>query len=260
MKPSAKKVARSEGIRQSRRDYVDREPALNEKKPKGPFKKTRKAQAGDMLIFVPRDAKSAAIDKLTGGYGYSHLALDTGEIDEPTRRTVMVESTMDDVVHYAFQDEYGDRPFVRVPLQQAGVDPKAFCACVLKMLGEKFDDEAALTLGILDNPARQICSDLATNCLPEEMRGDLARAHRAAEIHPLSGVLHDRAATDLRLFISPNGFAEYFGAPRGKKLKGPDQAADPHPPRERKPPGGVSRFWRRSTALLSTGVRQLRDR
>jgi hypothetical protein len=260
MKPNWKKVARSEGTKHLPRDYVDREPALNDKKPKGPFKQTRKARAGDMLIFVPRNAISATIDKLTGGYGYSHLAIDTGEIDRPSKGRVMIEATMDDVVHYAFQEEYGDRPFVRISLQQAGIDPEAFCACVLKMLGEKFDDETALTLGILDNPARQICSGLATNCLPEEMRNDIARAHRATVIHPLSVVRHDRAATDLRLFVSPNGFAEYFGTPRGKQLTGPDQTADPHLPGDRQPPGGASRFWRRATAILSTAIRQRRDR
>ncbi len=172
------------------------------------------------------------IDELSGGYGYSHLAVDCGEVDIPSGRRVMVELTVGQKVHYAFQDEYGDRHFVCIPLAKAGIEVRLFCNCIRSKLGQKYDDEEALTLGVIDDPAKQICSDLATVCLPQEMRLDIARRHRAGLMHPLSAVRHGKLDTNFRLFVSPNGFAEYFGAPRGRDLAGPDQYWEPCLPEE----------------------------
>ena len=237
--------------------YIDREPALDTTRPNGPFKPSGEGHEGDLLIFVPRNVKSKVIDQMTGGYGYSHLAIDCGEIDQPTGRRVMIEVTMSDVVHYAYQDEYGGRPFVRIPLKKTGVNVGQFCECVRSRLGEKYGDMEVLTLGILDNPARQICSDLATNCLPEEMRKEFVSCHRATILHPLSVVLHEKSATALRLFISPNGFVEYFGAPRGKDVEGPDQLVEPHPQDSRSAVGIFPKIWKYGVALLMHGWRRL---
>ena len=237
--------------------YIDREPALDTTRPNGPFKPSGEGHEGDLLIFVPRNVKSKVIDQMTGGYGYSHLAIDCGEIDQPTGRRVMIEVTMSDVVHYAYQDEYGGRPFVRIPLKKTGVNVGQFCECVRSRLGEKYGDMEVLTLGILDNPARQVCSDLATNCLPEEMRKEFVSCHRAMVIHPLSVVLHEKSATALRLFISPNGFVEYFGAPRGKDIEGPDQLVEPHAQDSRGAVGIFPKIWKYGVALLMHGWRRL---
>jgi hypothetical protein len=117
---------------------------------------------------------------------------------------------------------------VRIPLKKAGVDEDEFYNCIRSKLGEKFDYEEALTIGLIHNPAKQICSDLATVCLPEAIRTDIARYHREGFLHSLSA-LH-LANKVSRLFVTPNGFAEYFGAPRGDKLKAPDQLSEPHRP------------------------------
>jgi len=208
--------------------YIDVEPSLEKRKPTGPFPTIFKESEGDLLLFVPRNEISRTINSLTGRYGYSHLAIDCGEIDVATGRRVMIEVTMDLGVHYAYQDEYGKRPFVRVLLRETGMNVEEFCQCVHARVGEKFDNLEAITLGILDNPARQICSDLATVCLPEEMRAKIAYYHKRAVIHPLSAVQDKMRAVGLRLFMSPNGFAEFLGAPRGRELKGPDQPVHPH--------------------------------
>jgi hypothetical protein len=208
--------------------YIDTEPPLEKRLPTGPWKVTAKEHEGDLLLFVPRNEVGRTISSLTGRYGYSHLAIDCDEIDEPTGRPVMIEATVGLGVHYAFQDEYGKRPFVRVPLWKAGIDVQKFCECVHAKVGEKFDDLEAITLGILDNPARQICSDLATVCLPDEMRDEIARCHRKAVIHPLSAVRDEALRSGFRLFMSPNGFAEFLGAPPGREVTKPDQLAEPH--------------------------------
>src|SRR6476660_3219485 len=212
----------SAGVKLLSKAYIDTAPPLERHVPSGPFRVAAIEHEGDLLLFVPRNEISRTINSLTGRYGYSHMAIDCGEIDESTGRRVMIETTIGPGVHYASQDEYGQRPFVRVPLRKAGVDVEQFCKCVHARVGEKFDDLEALTLGILDNPARQICSDLATVCLPETMRQEIVRLHRKAVIHPLAAVREAKPGTGLRLFMSPNGFAEFLGVPKGKEIERPD--------------------------------------
>lgn len=222
-----------------------------ENRPAGPFIPGGEGREGSLLIFVPHGVKSALIDEMSGGYGYSHLAIDCGEIDAPTGKRVMVEATMGGGVHVAFQEEYGSRHFVRIPLKKTGLDVGQFCNRVKSRVGETYDYEEALTLGILDDPTRQICSDLATVCLPEEVRADIARHHHAGLIHPLSAVLHGTQYESSHLFISPNGFAEYFGAPRGARLAGPDQYCEPRLPDERTAPRRYSPYWKLGLAAVA---------
>jgi hypothetical protein len=217
--------------------YIDREPPQNKSLPAGPLRQDGKGHPCSLLIFVPRSTMSALINDMTGRYGYSHLAVDCGDVDIPTGKRVMVESTVGVGVHNSFQDEYGDRNFVRIPLENVGINRDEFCDCIRSKLGEKFDDEEALSLGILHNPAQQICSDLAAVCLPEAVRMDIARYYRAGFLHPRSAVsLRKKPDKDFYLFVSPNSFAEYFGAPRGKHLRGPDQLSEPVLPARRIPP------------------------
>ena len=212
---------------QLKSDYIDREPAQKESQPTGPLRQGGEGRQGSLLIFVPRNPISALINDMTGGYGYSHLAVDCDEIDIPSGKRVMVESTPGLGVHNSFQDEYGERKFVRIPLEKAGVNAGEFCDCIRSKLGEKYDDEEALTLGLIRNPSKQICSDLATVCLPEATRRDIARCHEAGLLHSLSAVrLYGDPNKTFHLFVSPNGFAEFYGAPRGEQLDGPDQLSD----------------------------------
>jgi hypothetical protein len=210
------------------RSYIDTEPPIKRNRPTGPFQLSFPASEGDLLIFVPRNEIGKAISSFTGRYGYSHLAIDCGEIDAPTNRRIMIEATMGSGVHRAFQDEYGQRPYVRIPLRTVGADVRQFCNCIREKIGEQFDDLEVVTLGILDNPARQICSDLATVCLPEAMREKVMQYHKRAVLHPLSVVRDKMPIEHIRLFISPNGFAEFLGAPRGSEIERPDQLVEPH--------------------------------
>jgi hypothetical protein len=232
-----------------KKTYIDTEPPLESRLPSGPFRLEAKEHVGDLLLFVPRNEIGRTISSLTGRYGYSHMAIDCGEIDEPTGRRVMIEATVWPGVHYAFQEEYGKRPYVRVPLRKTGVDVEQFCECIHGRVGEKFDDLEAITLGILDNPARQICSDLATVCLPQEMREEIARCHRKAVIHPLSAVRNEKRGTRFRLFMSPNGFAEFLGVPLGREIKEPDQPVEPHL-QANTDAGLFEKIWKRSDTFV----------
>ncbi len=193
------------------------EPPHHPALPSGPFAVTDQAGAGTILLFVPRNLQGRLIDEATGHYGYSHLAVDCGETDLDTGKRVLVEATQSDV-HRSFQDEYGPRACVRLPLAPAGVDCRAFCACVLAKLGEAYDYEEALSRGVIDDPAKQICSDLATVCLPAELREDIARKAKEGALGRFSVSVHRHAGGRLEVFVSPNGFAEYLGAPPGSSV------------------------------------------
>jgi hypothetical protein len=82
------------------------------------------------------------------------------------------------------------------------------------------------------------------------MQADLARHLRAGLIHPLSAIVHGSPEGNFHLFVSPNGFAEYFGAPHGADLAGPDQLHIPLLPDERSAPRRHSPYWLPALAVL----------
>jgi diacylglycerol kinase family enzyme len=191
--------------------------------PAGPFAVQAREDAPALLIFVPRSLRSRIIDAVTGGYGYSHVAVDLAEIDEPTGKRVMIESAPGHPVQRSFQDSYGQRPFVRVSLQGKGIDLEAFSACIRSKLGEAYDGIEAITFGEVDDPARQTCSDLATVCLPRDLQEDIVVRHAARQLPRASVSAHHVGKQSFRAFVSPNAFAAYFGAMPGERLSGPDQ-------------------------------------
>lgn len=198
--------------------------------PTGPYATKRRRHMGDLLLWVPIRINSFIIDDLTGGFGYSHVTVDTGEVDLPTGKPVMAEVTVGQAVGRKFQDEYASRDYARIPLSKTGVDAEAFVACVKSRLGEPYDNLEALTLGEIDDPAKQVCSSLASDCLPETVRREIAKTRRLWLL-PRTAVSVDSLpnAPKTKVFISPNGFAQYYGAPKGKELRGTDFLVEPHP-------------------------------
>ena len=198
--------------------------------PGGPYAVKRSNQMGDLLLWVPRRLESFLIDDLSGGFCYSHVTVDTGEVDLPTGKSVMVEVTIGQTVERKFQDEYAGRPYARIPLSKTGIDAQAFVACVKSRLGEQYSNLEALTLGEIDDPSKQVCSSMAAECLPEPVQREIAKARRLRLLRGTSVSVHSKPnAAKTKIFISPNGFAQYYGAPKGKKLPGSDSLVDPHP-------------------------------
>lgn len=209
-------------------DYVDRAPAYKRPLPTGPMKPAGEGREGSLLLFVARNAISATIDKVTGGYGYSHLAIDCGEMDIPTGKRVMIESTPGLGVHYSFQDQYGAREFIRIPLERTGISVEQFCDAIHSKLGEPYSRRELLTFGLLVNPVKQTCCNLATVCLPPQICADIARHYRRSFLNLLPMVrVYGNPDRPFRLFVTPNGFAKYFGAPRGQQIRQPDQLMEP---------------------------------
>jgi hypothetical protein len=198
--------------------------------PIGPYATQRKRQVGDLLLWVPRRIDSLIIDDLTGRFGYSHITVDAGEVDLPTGKPVMIETTIGQVVERKFIDEYANRAYARIPLAKVGVDIETFITCIKSRLGEHYDSLEALTLGEIDDPTKQMCSSLVSECLPETVRHEIAKARRLRLLHRASVSVHSHSnATKTKVFISPNGFAQYYGAPKGQKLPERDFLVEPHP-------------------------------
>lgn len=217
-------------IRRHQPGPIERSPKEAAAYPTGPYVTKNRQQLGDLLLWVPLRIESFIIDDLTGRFGYSHLTVDTGEVDLPTGKPVMMEVTIGQVVERKFQDEYAGRPYVRIPLSKTGVDAEAFVACVNSKLGQAFSDLKALTLGEIDDPAKQVCSSLASECLPETVRREIAKARRLLLLHRTSVSVHSNYhAPETKVFISPNGFAQYYGIPKGEKVHTPDFLVEPHP-------------------------------
>lgn len=197
---------------------VESAPKPNPAQPAGPFRLPSGGPLADLLIFVPRNLISRMIDDATGGYGYSHVTVDCGEVDGATGKRVMFESMQNSVVHRSFQDEYGPRAFLRIPLEGLPVDRQEFYECIRSKLGEAYDKEDALTWGALHDPAKQICTGLAVHCLPDWMKEEIIQAHRLGLLSRLAVSIHPS-----ELWVSPNGFCEYFGAPPGRKVQHTNQ-------------------------------------
>src|SRR5512135_1883104 len=74
--------------RREQRPHPEQILPSNPDLPVGPYRTL--PDVANILIFVPRSMESRLIDDATGGYGYSHIAADIGEIDLPTGKRVMV--------------------------------------------------------------------------------------------------------------------------------------------------------------------------
>ena len=197
--------------------------------PIGPFKLADRNQSCDMLIYVPRSLESYLIDDATGHYGYSHVAVDLGEVDLATGERVMVEATPRAGVHRSYLDKYGSREFIRIPLRPLGVDWEAFRSCIADKIGEPYDVAEVLTWGEVDDPAKQVCSDLAGDCLPGALRDAIVKATRRGRLGRHMVSIHGPAILPAHIFISPNGFAKFFGAPKGHHVSQPDTTVMPRP-------------------------------
>jgi hypothetical protein len=208
----------------------DKEQPANSRKPLGPFVVVDKKKAGDILLFVPRHLYGRMLDDISGGYGYSHLTVDCGEIDVSSGKRVMVEAMPNTPVHRSFLDEYGDKQYARISLDKTGIDPEEFCKCVKDMIGESYDYAEVVTWGDIDDPAKQVCTDLAAGCLPEEVQRDFANKRRSGELNKKSVSVYHARNKGAKVFISPNGFAEYFDLPHGDQIKKRGQRFTPEGP------------------------------
>ncbi len=180
---------------------------IEEPMPTGTIQQAENCECA-ILIFEASDELGRIIDKITGGYGYSHIAIDCCEVEKETGKRLMIEATSNGVER-SYQDRYGSRAVERVPL--LGIDCKKFCDSVKSKIGQQYDITEAITLGLVDADDKQICSGLAKNGLKDAGSSIIEEIiRRRGSLGKNSVIVHP----DGKVFISPNGFAEFFGVPR----------------------------------------------
>ena len=162
-----------------------------------------------LIIFEADDTIGRIIDLVTGGYGYSHVAIDCCEIEEETGKPLMIEATGSGGVERSYQDRYGDRGSKRVELPIENC--KEFCEKVKSKIGQPYDFLEAISLGLLGDDDKQICSGLPKNALKESGGAAIIDEILRRTLRRGSIVDHGKPC---KVFISPNGWAEFFGLPR----------------------------------------------
>lgn len=185
--------------------------------PKGPIQVKNNPKATLFIFQAEQDLLyfSKSINLLTGNYGYSHVSLDIGEIDEDTGKNIMIES-MPGGVTRSFQDEYGDRKFVKINLEPYGIDYGKFSECVKSKLGDPFDWLGLFTFGNLDEKQSEVCVDVPVRCFPQKLTENIIKKYNENQLPKNSVMVHHLFKN--RVLISPNALAKYFGAPNGKDL------------------------------------------
>ena len=92
--------------------------------PAGLFIEKRGNQAGDLLVSLPWWIDRFLIGDLTGGYGYSHNSIDTGEVDLPTGKPIMIEVTLGQTVARKFLDNTKNVPTRESPFLESELTEK----------------------------------------------------------------------------------------------------------------------------------------
>ena len=74
------------------------------------------------------------------------------------------------------------------------MDCREFRKCILDKMGEPYDVAEVLTWGQVDDPAKQVCSDLAADCLPTKVRLAIVLQARTGRLGRHTVSIHGPAA------------------------------------------------------------------
>jgi hypothetical protein len=153
----------------------------------------REPAAPVAIVLVAADVSpvSQAIDRISGGGGFSHCYLDVSH-RLPDGTSLVVDYQPGAGVHYARDDAYAHRARARIQLGRSLGDQ--IWGCVRARLGDPFDAAGALvgraTLGT--------CSGLLYGCLPPALQRSLGSSGRQ---------------------VAPNDLARLFGARMGETVR-----------------------------------------
>ena len=132
-----------------------------------------------IVLVAPFDLDTRAVDRVTGGLGYGHVALAAGETDEFGRTIVVDASTVTRCV--------SRRPLLdvtrRVPFRVISIDEtEATYERALERLGEPYDFRALV--GFKPRLGHWTCSGLVHHCLPEALRAKVKPWRRGWSVAP----------------------------------------------------------------------------
>ncbi|MBI2624894.1 MAG: hypothetical protein HYW70_00965 [Candidatus Nealsonbacteria bacterium] len=79
-------------------------------------------------------------------------------------------------------------------------------------IGASYDILEAITKGLINSKKKEICSGLAAFCLPPDIKREISEQYNAGRLRKGS-IRTKKNDPENPKFVSPNGLAEYFGAP-----------------------------------------------
>lgn len=132
---------------------------------------------GYVVLFAPNDASSRALDRATGGLGYSHAALDLCVQAEDGSRQ-LVDCTILRGVHLAPWSNYAGRACAMVPLEAAETAEARGAA--RQLYGKPWGYA----------PGGWTCADFVFECLPSAFDLEIARPVTANGLARALGVEH----------------------------------------------------------------------
>ena len=185
-----------------------------------------------MLLFVA----AHIADVLSGNYGYTHLAVDCGDVrhgptaehdkcDARDGHRFAIQAGPGCGVH-RFELENWARPYGRLALRHLAphVQCQQFCKDVKALIGTPFSIQKFLTHGSID-PEGLVCADVITRCLEPPLRKRIHAFLKNDSSWP-PGV--SQQLPEDQFLISPNGYALAFGLRPGTELKAPGVDLEPN--------------------------------
>ena len=148
-----------------------------------------------ILLFVPVDEQSAKIDAASGGHGYSHVAVDAGEMRTEDLAPLVIDCVPFKGVHRRPLTDYGDRDRTEVELpREVGEHAYGF---IRGQVGRPFD-----TLGFFGSDSQ---STFCRESLPQRYRGHVLASREPGKMGWYASV---------NAIPSPNQLALAFGVER----------------------------------------------
>ncbi|MBI2120222.1 MAG: hypothetical protein HYT94_01200 [Parcubacteria group bacterium] len=166
------------------------------------------------------------IDGLTGGFGYSHAAIDCCEKDAETGEPLMIDITLSNGVHRTplSTDKYNGRKRMRIEL--SAEDCEEICNCMKRKVGATFDWTDFWKEDGEGDPDGTVCSQTIFECLPPHLQDKIREAGNNMDLG-FWGKLNKSHNPGL---VSPNQIAQAFGAPKAGDIVGSETTVPATPP------------------------------
>lgn len=138
------------------------------------------ASVAIVLVASDGSAVASAIDRASGGDGYSHAYLDAGHDD------AILDYRPGQGVHWAPRDTYDGRDVARIEL--VGRAGEQLFGCARQKVGQPFDAAGLLlATGSIAN-----CCGLVYGCLPPDVQSQLGASGRPVSPNDLARLFHAR--------------------------------------------------------------------
>ncbi|HEY1297805.1 MAG TPA: hypothetical protein VGJ60_32390 [Chloroflexota bacterium] len=210
----------------------------------------RYATQKDYDRAVQHFADVRVMDERSGGYFYTHMAVDCCGVSDGTRdrddvpeeicpavpagtRITIDAAPVCGVRRYSLAD-WNTRPYVRVPIRdlaKLGIRCPEFCQAVTDQLRSDFSPNKLNDPEV--DPSGIVCSDVISRALEPAPRkwilafvqAWLQRCYPFTTDPPYAARTLKTASSEIQAsFIAPNGYAIAFGLPHGATLTEPGEA------------------------------------